>query len=1122
MTIVGTAEILITGNSSGFAKDLEAQSAVPLGNLERDATAAGEQAGAAAAAGMKSEVAAGGDDIANALSGAVAPGAKAAGDEMEKGVEDGAQKAATAAEKGGADAGSKFSKAMGGGLSALSNLLGGVGLNLGPLNDGLDKSAQKLGQTSKSSGGLESGLVSLGRTTTLVGTVGFLAASAGALKLGTDFQKTTATMAANGNIPVNVANQISQAFLHSGNQVIFTAQQQAQAFGQVAAQLTQLPGFTLTAANATSFMKTSMDLAEESGENLGNATQSLAGLMQAFQVPAKGAAATATNLENASRLTGQSVDGLANTMERLKARMGVAAPSIADFSSLLIDLQDHGVKGSRGLMTLNSAVNTLLAPSDKLTAAQMAQQKAFEALPPTLQALAKQYQAGTLTSAQLASALKGGATATKASTSAFTEQITALKDQKAQLAVQAAAITGNTAADKASKQAIKEQTAEINAQITQLQGQASAQKSAGSAQATAAKQAGGLDMAQQQLWKTFTASAAATDKAGVSVTNLGLHVYDAQGQFVGMGSIIAQLQPKLKGLTEAQQVATLTTIFGKNASKSLLDTILAGPAAYAKAQKAVNDQAAAHHALVVQQQTLDHELQSVKVSVINMATSFGLKLIPVVHDMLRGFSDFLGFLEAHKPILIAFGVLLGAVLATAVAAYAYSVGVKAVNATKDMFTGIGKLLGVGKEQVANQEEQAATADAASASTDALTGSIQTATVAMQEATVAMQEMVAASGELAGGEAADAVGALGDAAADATEAVAEIPVEAGLLAIAAAELATLAPILLIIAGIAALGVGIYELVTHWKEVWDAIKKGAEDVYKFLDGVWQDIDKDVRAAWGAIENFFKKWWPEILGVFTGGLGLLIGLIIQHWSQISQFTEKLWHDVTGFFTNMFNDVKSTVTNGVNSVVGFFTAMPGRIISGLGNIASGIENVFTGIASWVYNNVIQPIINFFTQLPGQIGQAIGNIGSTVMNSITSAIPGGGVVKGLLHSIGGIFQEGGQVPGTGPKLIVAHGGEYVLTSDEVGKLQVPGGQKNLGIQQALSAFSGGSPSVASPGLSPATEASPAAIAAQAAAAANQRPVEINQTFYTPMSPSAVANEVGWTFRTAALSHAGV
>ena len=145
-------------------------------------------------------------------------------------------------------------------------------------------------------------------------------------------------------------------------------------------------------------------------------------------------------------------------------------------------------------------------------------------------------------------------------------------------------------------------------------------------------------------------------------------------------------------------------------------------------------------------------------------------------------------------------------------------------------------------------------------------------------------------------------------------------------------------------------GLILLLTHWKLVWGEVKKIAEDVWKFLDGVWQGIDKGIREAWGKIEKFFKDWWPLLIGIFTGPIGLLVGLIIKFHSQISDVIQTMWHAVAGFFQRMWDDVEhATGTAIALLVMGFKALVDGafKMVEGVLSAASHLPFVGSHFAA-------------------------------------------------------------------------------------------------------------------------------------------------------------------------------
>ena len=187
--------------------------------------------------------------------------------------------------------------------------------------------------------------------------------------MGIDFQHSVDQLAGSADISVSKAKAIGDAFLDTGGKTIFSGAEMMTAYQGVAGQLGAMQGHALSSKQALDFMAASAAGAEATGESLGSVTSDLAGVMQAFQVPTKGAKKTMDELFATSRATGVGIDAVSSTMDRLKARLGVAAPTVKDMGTMLTDLAEHGVTGSRGLLVINSAMTTLLKSTSTVSAA---------------------------------------------------------------------------------------------------------------------------------------------------------------------------------------------------------------------------------------------------------------------------------------------------------------------------------------------------------------------------------------------------------------------------------------------------------------------------------------------------------------------------------------------------------------------------------------------------------------------------------------------------------------------------------------------------------------------------------------------------------------------------------
>lgn len=150
-----------------------------------------------------------------------------------------------------------------------------------------------------------------------------------------------------------------------------------------------------------------------------------------------------------------------------------------------------------------------------------------------------------------------------------------------------------------------------------------------------------------------------------------------------------------------------------------------------------------------------------------------------------------------------------------------------------------------------------------------------------------------------------------------------------LTVAIAEtLLAAAPIIGLLAPIAALGVGIYELATHWHQVWSDIKQWTGDAVAFL--------KDHLA---------------IVFAITGPLGVVITEVAAHWGAawgaIKTVVTDAWHVIDAIFQQIKRGVQDLISAidkvqnlGKNPLVkGGLSAIPGvgTVLSLLPHLAEG-----------------------------------------------------------------------------------------------------------------------------------------------------------------------------------------
>ena len=356
--------------------------------------------------------------------------------------------------------------------------------------------------------------------------------------------------------------------------------------------------------------------------------------------------------------------------------------------------------------------------------------------------------------------------------------------------------------------------------------------------------------------------------------------------------------------------------------------------------------------------TFAGKLAAAKAQATNLGAEIGDKLMPVISKLMTGIEGAVKWLEKHKTIAIALGIVIGTVLVAAIGTY---IATQVIALAATVATGVGAM---------------------------------------------------------------ATGVM----------------------MAAAWLLALGPIGLLIVAITAI-IGVFILLyTHSQLVRDIVAKIGHAFKAAFDFVL-DIVK------GAVE-FIKTHWELILAIITGPIGLIVLFIKDHFDQIKQI----------------------VMGAIDAVVGFFTALPGRIVGAMGDIVGKVFKAFMTIATWFVTNVEIPAIKWFTDLPGKAFTAIGDIVGTVFAGLTNiatwletnvwtpvvnffkGLPGRiagaagnivGSVLGGIPGIGGLFKaEGGPVDGgrpyivgeRGPELFVPPGAGTIIPNHAISGRALSGG----------------------------------------------------------------------------------
>jgi hypothetical protein len=127
--------------------------------------------------------------------------------------------------------------------------------------------------------------------------------------------------------------------------------------------------------------------------------------------------------------------------------------------------------------------------------------------------------------------------------------------------------------------------------------------------------------------------------AAAAMEEIGFSAFDAQGKFVGLASVAQQLQDGLKGLTDKQRQAALTTIFGSDAVRAATVLYQLGASGVRDYVSAVNDQGAAQRVAAQQLDNLSGDVEVFRGSVETALIRLGDIGDGPLRDIVQGATD---------------------------------------------------------------------------------------------------------------------------------------------------------------------------------------------------------------------------------------------------------------------------------------------------------------------------------------------------------------------------------------------------------------------------------------------------------------------------------------------------
>lgn len=446
-----------------------------------------------------------------------------------------------------------------------------------------------------------------------------------------------------------------------------------------------------------------------------------------------------------------------------------------------------------------------------------------------------------------------------------------------------------------------------------------------------------------------------TDKAALAMEELGLQVYDSEGNMRSMNDILGDLNSGMDGMTAAEKSNIIGKIFNKTDLSSVNALLANTGSTWDDLQKSITDSGGAAGQMAdTQLDNLQGQITILKSALEGLAISFGELLMPAIKQIVgwvQKFVDWLNSLDdGTKKTVVTI-----ALLAAALGPVLIVVG-KVVSAVGTIMTVVPKIAGV-------------------------INTVKGAFAALNTTMLANPIVL-------------------------------------IVAAIAALVAAFIYLWNNCDGFRQFWINLWEnikqaAITAWEAVksflttaWEAIKNTATTIFEalkaFFSTIWEGIKLIFSTVAEVIKTIIVTYFNVYKTIITTVFNAIKIVVTTVWNAIKTVITTVVTAIQTFITTAWNTIKtviSTVVNGIKTVVsGAFNAMWTGITTTIGNIVTTIKTGFqtavsfiTGLAKSAVKwgtDIIDGIVKGIKSCIGKVKDAVSNVAETIKSFLHFSVP--------------------------------------------------------------------------------------------------------------------------------------
>lgn len=446
-----------------------------------------------------------------------------------------------------------------------------------------------------------------------------------------------------------------------------------------------------------------------------------------------------------------------------------------------------------------------------------------------------------------------------------------------------------------------------------------------------------------------------TDKAALAMEQLGLQVYDSEGNMRSMNDILGDLNSGMDGMTAAEKSNIIGKIFNKTDLSSVNALLANTESTWDDLQKSISDSGGAAGQMAdTQLDNLQGQITILKSALEGLAISFGELLMPAIKQIVGWVQKFVEWLnsldDGTKKTVVTI-----ALLAAALGPVLIVVG-KVVSAVGTIMTVVPKIAGV-------------------------INTVKGAFAALNTTMLANPIVL-------------------------------------IVAAIAALVAAFIYLWNNCDGFRQFWIDLWEnikqaAITAWEAVksflttaWEAIKNTATTIFEalkaFFSTIWEGIKLIFSTVAEVIKTIIVTYFNVYKTIITTVFNAIKIVVTTVWNAIKTVITTVVTAIQTFITTAWNTIKtviSTVVNAIRTVVsGAFNAMWTGITTTVGNIVTTIKTGFqtavsfiTGLAKSAVKwgtDIIDGIVKGIKNCIGKVKDAVSNVAETIKSFLHFSVP--------------------------------------------------------------------------------------------------------------------------------------